>query len=81
VIEAKDGGPAFPAFPYPKGHNDEQAKIILQLGMSLRDYFAAAALQGLLAHEGHNHTWENARSVCNDALCIADVMLMEREKP
>jgi len=40
--QINDGGPAFPT-PAGIQHND---------GITLRDYFAAAALQGLLAYDG-----------------------------
>lgn len=43
-MSKEDGGPAFPSH----GSMGE----VVQEGMSLRDYFAAAALQGLLA-DGH----------------------------
>jgi hypothetical protein len=38
-----DGGPAFPMGYHPEGNNADH------FGMTLRDYFAAAALQGLMA--------------------------------
>jgi len=46
------GGPAFPVHP------DMASQLgcipsASDAGMSLRDYFAAAALQGLLANSGH----------------------------
>lgn len=41
-----DGGPAF---PMPSGPEN-----VYEHGMTLRDYFAAAALTGLLACEGTN---------------------------
>lgn len=37
-----NGGPAFPAHPSALGDHD---------GMTLRDYFAAKAMQGLLARD------------------------------
>jgi hypothetical protein len=59
-----------PAFPTPPGiqHND---------GMTLRDYFAAAALQGMLANP-------NIYDICDEAAVlesfeIADAMLKARE--
>jgi hypothetical protein len=65
-----------PAFPTPAGiqHND---------GMTLRDYFAAAALQGNLAsqsidvgyYDGED-AWNKAAS---DAYKAADAMLKARE--
>lgn len=43
----KDGGPAFPG-----GSISELADRGSAWGMSMRDYFAAAALQGLIANHG-----------------------------
>ncbi len=50
-------------------------------GMELRDYFAAAALQGILAgHQDGAHP--NFYSLARDAYRVADAMLKERvEKP
>ena len=46
MAEIKDGGPAFPqTSPYSVAINPE--------GMSLRDYFAAKALQGFCAQAHH----------------------------
>lgn len=41
-----DGGPAFPAF------SEDHGNIPTWSGMSLRDWFAGIALQGMLAHDG-----------------------------
>jgi len=40
----KDGGPAFPSW------SGDGEKIAYVVGMSLRDYFAAAALQGIMSN-------------------------------
>lgn len=59
-----DGGPAFPNGPagdmmqYEDGHINHQ--FAATAGMSLRDYFAAHALQGILAGlfaSPHNKGW------------------------
>lgn len=65
-----DFGPAFPLI-------SEDHRAIRHLGMSLRDYFAAAALQGMLS-DPNNCTalQENAMY----AYRFADAMLAEREK-
>lgn len=67
-----NGGPAFPSPPvvengviYPG--ND---------GMTLRDYFAAKAAQGLLA--APDCGWD-AEQLANGAYAIADAMLKARE--
>ncbi len=76
-MQAKDGGPAFPTTQYvsgisPTGHSG---------GMTLRDYFAAKALQGMLATEqiqmviGKTITQENIAGACYE---WADVMLKAR---
>ncbi len=67
-----DGGPAFPREDY-QGDNAPG-----QSGMSLRDYFAAAAMSGLLSWtpEGDSKIQDCAW----DAYRYADAMLAEREK-
>ena len=68
-----DGGPAFPT-PAGIQHND---------GMTLRDYFAAAALQGLLGNsEFHVETdveSEIPNAIATYAYQAADAMLKARE--
>lgn len=50
MSEHKDGGPAFPCAPVLHENGpDSYWSQAGQGGMSLRDYFAAAALNGLLA--------------------------------
>jgi hypothetical protein len=64
-----DGGSAFPVV---QQHLDNP----LEWGMSLRDYFAAAAIQGILAAEdGFPDSVEYAAEV---AYNVADAMLAER---
>lgn len=51
-------------------------------GMTLRDYFAAKAMQGMLANPG---MWDlvnenNAKAVVKDAYKVADAMLSAREE-
>ena len=66
-----DGGPAFPLsdieWTDARRHNN---------GMSLRDYFAAAALQGMLADPDNG---PSARSSAKSAYIFADAMLTERK--
>lgn len=90
----KDGGAAFPLNPEThftyKGEALEYA-----CGMSLRDYFAAAALTGLLANEsackcgqygnerpygGHYAKASARQEIASDAYAMADAMLFAREK-
>jgi len=64
------GGPAFPA-PAGVAHITEQ-------GMTLRDYFAAKAMQGMLAHEYSRPLRIEDLYAC-DAYVMADAMLKTRE--
>ncbi|HHR6572385.1 hypothetical protein ABN197_18860 [Providencia alcalifaciens] len=70
----KTGGAAFPA----SGHPDMQ--FVAQEGMSLRDYFAAKALQGMLSNE-QCHPFGMSFSEEYHADCayrMADAMLKAR---
>jgi hypothetical protein len=71
-----DGGPAFPfVMPDPSTYHTEQ-------GMSLRDYFAAAALQVLLAHMiGVESANGSASKYAERAYEYADAMLAARKEP
>jgi hypothetical protein len=61
-----------PAFPRPHSGATQYA----QEGMDLRDYFAAKAIQGMLAND-----WSVADSdVAKWSYVIADAMMKAREK-
>lgn len=54
-------------------------------GMSLRDYFAAKAMQGMLAYpgdeqRGSHHNNNDAEGVASMSYAYADAMLAERAK-
>ena len=65
-----DGGPAFPMGYHPAGNSADH------FGMTLRDYFAAAALQGNIAHP---EVTGNRDDIARDAYKYADAMLKARE--
>ena len=69
MSEAKqDGGPAFPAVTksdYPRE----------KFGMSLRQWYAGMAMQGLLAHYGHQ-----GDNLAPTAFSVADDMIREGQK-
>ena len=68
----KDGGPAFPGMDYVSQHGK-----INPPGMTLRDYFAAAALTGLLSNkEGYDRSYAFASE---EAYQYADEMLLARK--
>ncbi|WOC06321.1 hypothetical protein [Providencia sp. PROV024] len=68
----KTGGAAFP-IPATELHGTHT-------GMSLRDYLAAKAMQGILANPGQldNVNDEAAKWVARDAYTMADAMLKAR---
>ena len=51
-------------------------------GMTLRDYFAAAAMQGILASstEWSDVSWDRCKAMVEDSFNIADEMLKAREQ-
>lgn len=57
-----------PAFPVPSDAQD--------LGLTMRDYFAAKAMQGFCTDNGYN----SMESIAKDAYTLADAMLKERGK-
>jgi hypothetical protein len=64
-----DGGPAFPRTG-ADGHTSPQS------GMTIRDYFAAAALQGFLAYDGGGKSCLQDAELAYQA---ADAMIRARE--
>ena len=80
------GGPAFP-FEYHNQTNRHQTGFFGTgdlapgasqqfAGMTLRDYFAAKAMQGLLSRAMVNTP---ASAIANDSYALADAMLKARE--
>lgn len=84
-----DGGPAFPSpsFAVPRSLDAEHiVKLRDMQGMTLRDYFAAKAMQGFLAEAANPRfgvTQEPPNAVhwtafAQDAYLLADAMLAAR---
>lgn len=69
-----NGGPAFPAKALDGGYDASQ-------GMSMRDWFAAAALQGWLASFTPSDGDPNPEFTAVLVYKLADAMLAERAKP
>jgi len=67
--QINDGGPAFPGMTYISQDGKKNPE-----GMTLRDYFAAAALQGMNLDFNFSCT-----TYAMDAYLIADAMLKARE--
>ena len=73
-MNKNDGGPAFP-FRQPK-HKDQHLLEDYGSGMSLRDAFALAALQGLSANP---HSWDSDfTKIAAYAYDSADAMIFNR---
>jgi hypothetical protein len=66
-----DGGPAFPVVFQ---HDEATSECY---GISIRDYFAAAALKGQAHRFAHPH--EHRELLAQDCYDIADAMLKARE--
>mgnify|MGYP003109946280 CR=1 FL=1 len=77
-MSIETGGPAFPS---EGGHKfvsgNEIRKTLPSSGMTLRDYFAAKAMQGSLTGGGD---FEKFSDLAADSYAIADAMLETRNK-
>jgi hypothetical protein len=77
MTQIKTGGAAFPLMGM-NYRNGQQVQAVFQNGMSLRDYFAAKAMQGFCAHGGSGPITQQA--LAEFAYQLADAMLAERER-
>lgn len=77
MSKLNDGGPAFPV-----NHNKTVDEFLAHSGMTLRDYFAAKALNGLLSQLNDDVGIGPApdKQLSRLAYWYADAMLAEREK-
>ena len=74
-----NGGPAFPRDGYQiEDEYGRKETIQGKNGMTLRDYFAAKAMQGYCAREDSINS--HFDSLASDAYELADAMLLERAK-
>lgn len=71
------GGPAFPIPGEVFYLGGDRFKEQAFSGMTLRDYFAAMAMQGILSDHNYDHP---AKKLAELAYKVADAMLEEREK-
>lgn len=70
-----DGGPAFPELRANWDSNSQVAFYYTDGGMTLRDYFAATAMNKLLTNYAVRDFFSN---IANDAYAMADAMLKAR---
>jgi hypothetical protein len=76
--DTNTGGPAFPVSALVYNDDDGDPTTIIHDGMTLRDYFAAKAMQGYMANKSnpmHFQPTEDAQW----AYSIADAMLKARQ--
>lgn len=71
MFKKNDGGQAFPTAPTEWSGLNE--------GMSLRDYFAAKAMQSLLAAGLNSGAWSDYDDLAKSAWSVADAMLKARD--
>ncbi len=71
-----DGGPAFP--DPGRAQSVKQRELLGNTGLSLRDYFAAKAMQGLLCANSVYATSRYSDELSERAYQIADAMLKAR---
>ena len=74
-----DGGPAFPLAPCGTG-DPRDGMTAGSFGMSLRDYFAVKALQGMMANQSLVDNFSSHPSMAKEAFVLADAMLATRAK-
>lgn len=86
--KSNDGGPAFPSGPQKLMHIAEGVPpaLIGHYGMSLRDWYAGMALQGLLSNSHPNvvKAFAKISEIADDAFAesayaFADAMIKQRE--
>jgi len=71
-MKTNTGGSAFPCGYHPEGNSADQS------GMTLRDYFAAKAMQGFAADD--NAAWQDGvTGMARAAYSWADAMLEARK--
>jgi hypothetical protein len=70
MSEIKDGGPAFP------GPDQAEQSVDINEGMTLRDYFAAKAMQAHLI----THADQNTRNIVEWSYQVADEMIACRTR-
>jgi len=79
-MDKNTGGSAFP-FNKVVPHEDGYERVVPCDGLTIRDYFAAKALQGLLANPfvAERDTAFNTKDLAKWAHMLADEMLKARE--
>lgn len=86
-MSIRDGGSAFPEskrrvenYMDEGGYGRSRIVTVQEGGMTLRDYFAAKALAGMLAAESEAEGFYTAASAAERAYAFADAMIAVRAK-
>jgi hypothetical protein len=74
MSDTNTGGPAFPLPSHTRKWDEAKNEYVQDEGMTLRDYFAAKAMQGLLA----GMKTGSATVLATDSYKMADAMLKAR---
>jgi hypothetical protein len=75
-----DGGPAFPCIYYSEPIGSIGPQLTIKGGMTLRDYFAAAAMQGIISDASVTASSKNdGELVASSAYAFADAILKARD--
>ena len=77
-MSADNGGPAFPLVELERTTGDVCDQ---HFGLSVRDYFAAKAMQVILTKDGLCIAGHSHEGVAQDSYMMADAMLAARAKP
>ena len=76
-MSKETGGPAFPTEVSESGEDGYEVPYF-ETGMTLRDYFASKAMQGL--YQAGKDYQATVQMIAHEAYEIADAMLKERSK-
>lgn len=75
-MSKNDGGPAFPLQPQLDGSTSWN----ISGGMSLRDYFAALAMQAEISLWSEGGWTQSSAHIANKAYIMADAMIERRQR-
>ncbi|KKA63553.1 hypothetical protein HA49_22755 [Tatumella morbirosei] len=82
IVSKETGGPAFPREDYQANGHERGFERLGQEGMSLRDYLAAKAMNGLAANSSMIDVMHSSSAewLARNAYEIADAMLRARNQ-
>lgn len=83
MSDKKDGGPAFPVNRAHFAQDGKMLSVDWLAGMTLRDYFAAKAMQGYVAGKSFSSSMDDETfdlKISQWSYEMADAMLEAREK-